>query len=384
MKDLLSGPVHDYYRTLHAIPETAMQEYKTADFLASELKKFGYDVMEHVGQTGIVAILDSHQDGPVIALRADMDALTYEIDGHLECRHTCGHDAHSAMVLAAARNIAERGIRSGKAVMLFQPGEEPILGALAMIDSGKLDALHVSELYGIHVSNSGGMRVGQISPLQNNSASGRMRIRFFGTSGPASVPEAANNAVDAAVLAIHAINTIHMDPRDQYSIKTTHLTMAEAGPDQIPDQIEMIVDLKHQDTASYLKMQEKAKSTVTKIAQALGVQVTVEPINYVPGTEPSPEATEVARQAICEELGEEGCAPICYTTGGDDFNYLAQYFKCPATYMGLGANVQPSLHHQNMTFDPACMDYGTKVFTNIVGRRLGWRSEISDQEEENR
>ncbi|MGI6424657.1 MAG: amidohydrolase [Tepidanaerobacteraceae bacterium] len=368
MKDELNGYVHDAYRMLHSIPETAMEEYKTAAYLAKEIRSFGYKVTENVGGTGIIAILDSGKPGLTVGLRADMDALTYDIDGILECRHTCGHDANSAMVLAAARMVAERGINKGKCVVLFQPGEEPILGALAMIESGMLDNLGLNEIYGIHLN--AGLRNGEITPALCHSASGRMKITFFGKSTDVSTSDHGVNAVEVAAMAVHGINAIHMDPMIPHSIKTTHLTVKELEPEGVQDWIEMIVDLKHQDTPSYAKMQDKAKKVVTEIAKAIGASVTVQPINYVPGAQLSEEAIEVARQAIIEELGEEWCADPTYATGGDDFHYFAPHLGCRSTYLGVGADVYPSLHHQDMQFDPAALDRGARVLANIVCRQL--------------
>lgn len=370
MKDELQGYVHDVYRALHAIPEPAMEEYKTAAYLAKEIKSLGYSVTENVGKTGIIAVLDSGKPGMVVGLRADMDALTYDIngDGVLEQRHTCGHDANSAMVLAAARMISEKGITNGKAVILFQPGEEPILGALAMIESGLLDNLGIDELYSIHLNI--GVRNGDISPALKHSASGRMKINFFGTAADISTPDHGVNAVEAAALAVHGINAIHMDPGLQYSIKTTHLTVKDLNPDGVQEWIEMIVDLKHEDTDSYAKMQDKATKAVKEIAKSIGANATVQPINYVPGAQLSEDAIKVATKAIIEELGEGHCADHIIATGGDDFHYFAPYLKCRATYLGVGADLYPSLHHPEMQFDPAALDNGAKVLANIVCRQL--------------
>lgn len=368
MKNELKGYVHDVYRALHAIPEPAMEEYKTAAYLAKEIKKLGYSVTEKVGGTGIIAVLDSGRPGMVVGLRADMDALTYDINGDLEHRHTCGHDANSSMVLAAACMISERGITSGKAVILFQPGEEPILGALSMIESGLLDNLGIDELYGIHLN--AGLRNGDISPALKHSASGRMKINFFGSAADAGAPDHGVNAVEAAALAVHGINAIHMYPGLQHSLKTTHLTVKDINPDGVQDWIEMIVDLKHEDTPSYAKMQDKAAKAVKEIAKSIGATATVQSINYVPGGQLSEEAIKTATQAIIEELGEEHCADQVIATGGDDFHYFAPYLKCRATYLGVGGDVYPSLHHPEMQFDPAVLDSGAKVLANIVCRQL--------------
>ncbi|MGI6071119.1 MAG: amidohydrolase [Blautia sp.] len=369
--DTLQGYVHEIYRHLHSIPEKAMEEYRTSQFLAEKLCSFGFSVEEHVGGTGIIGVLDSKVPGRVIALRADMDALTYEIDGRVECRHTCGHDAHSAIVLTAARDAAKKGIASGKLVILFQPGEEPILGALAMIASKKLDVLGIEELYGLHVRavDERDCRFGFMSPAVFTSASGRLRVKFKRTR------ECSGNVVNAAVLAIHAVNMVHMDPTIRHSLKTTHLTMEEGRQGQIPDRAEMIVDCKHLSTPLYHEMKEKATKAIEKAAAAAGVSVSVESIEYVPGGTFDEETIAIARRAIIEELGEEHCSPVTYFSAGDDFNYFVEYLKCRAVYMGLGADASPGLHHQDMKINCSCLDNGVKVMENIIGQRLGYQKE---------
>ena len=301
-----------------------------------------------------------------------MDALTYEIDGKLECRHTCGHDAHCAIALTAAKAAAERGLKSGKLIIIFQPGEEPILGALAMIKSGKLDSLGINELYGLHIRPIGETtcRFGYMSPAVVTSASGRIRIRFF--EGKEDYTNTSSNIVNAIVLAINAVNTIHMDPTIRYSIKTTHLEMRPKVNEELPDCAEMIVDCKHLSTKLYQEMQNKAVKAIKSVAEAVGVSVETEAIEYVPAGEFHEEAIQVAKQAIIEELGEEHCAPFTYFAGGDDFNYLVQHLKCKAAYMGLGADADPGLHHQDMKIKSECLDNGVKVMKNIVGQRLGY------------
>ena len=123
--------VLEFYKYLHTIPESSMQEYKTSAFVAQELIAAGITVETNLaGSTGLVGIIDSGVPGPVFGLRADMDALNHNIDGKVEQRHTCGHDGHTSMLLAAALEIKEQGlVKKGKLKVIFQPGEETDDGA---------------------------------------------------------------------------------------------------------------------------------------------------------------------------------------------------------------------------------------------------------------
>ena len=143
--------VHEVYDYLHTIPEKGFEEYKTSAFVLGELEKMGFeDIKSGVAGTGIIVTIDSHKEGPVLAIRADMDALEFIIDGKKTMIHACGHDGHTSMLLAAAREIKDRGlVKRGKLKIVFQPGEERLYGALRMIDSGLLD--DVEEIVGMHL-----------------------------------------------------------------------------------------------------------------------------------------------------------------------------------------------------------------------------------------
>ncbi len=129
----------EHFNYLHQIPELGFEEHKTSAYIGDALEAAGFQVQRNVGgTTGIVALLDSGKPGPVVALRADMDALGHIIDGRLEARHTCGHDGHSSVVLTAAEEILAEGlVKRGKLKILFQPAEELGTGAIALTDAAR-------------------------------------------------------------------------------------------------------------------------------------------------------------------------------------------------------------------------------------------------------
>ena len=133
----------EHFNYLHQIPELGFEEHKTSAYIGDALEAAGFQVQRNVGgTTGIVALLDSGKPGPVVALRADMDALGHIIDGRLEARHTCGHDGHSSVVLTAAEEILAEGlVKRGKLKILFQPAEELGTGAIALTDAASSSRL---------------------------------------------------------------------------------------------------------------------------------------------------------------------------------------------------------------------------------------------------
>ena len=140
--------VSQVYHDLHQIPELGFEEKQTSRYIADALKAMGYEVIENVGQTGVVAYERSNQPGPVVMLRADMDALPFVINGEKKVIHACGHDSHCSMLLAAASRLKGQ-IQKGTLKLLFQPGEETLKGTLSVIEDGVLDDVDMA--FGLHV-----------------------------------------------------------------------------------------------------------------------------------------------------------------------------------------------------------------------------------------
>ena len=157
------------YDALHAMPEVGFAEFKTSAWLAEKIAAAGFSVTTGVGGTGIVAVLKGKEPGPVVALRADMDALEHVVDGKDVCVHSCGHDAHCTMVLSAAQELAATGITRGTLKILFQPAEEKLFGATRMIEAGALDDVDV--VLGIHLRPIQEAKTGQATPALYHGSS---------------------------------------------------------------------------------------------------------------------------------------------------------------------------------------------------------------------
>ena len=141
--------IYHYFDTLHAIPEPGFQEVKTSAFLAGELRRLGYAVQDSFARTAVLGTLETGQSGPVVCLRADMDALTFTVDGETKHIHACGHDANCTEVLAAAAAAAETGfLKHGTLKVLFQPCEETMQGALKQAKvKGRIEMVPVSDKF---------------------------------------------------------------------------------------------------------------------------------------------------------------------------------------------------------------------------------------------
>ena len=161
--------IQETYDALHAMPEVGFEEVKTSAWLAERIKAAGFAVTTGVGGTGIVAVLKGKEAGPVVALRADMDALAHVVDGKDVCVHSCGHDSHCTMVLTAAEELAAAGISRGTLKILFQPAEEKLFGATRMIEAGALDDVDI--VLGIHLRPIQEAKTGQATPALYHGSS---------------------------------------------------------------------------------------------------------------------------------------------------------------------------------------------------------------------
>ncbi|WZL72184.1 amidohydrolase [Clostridiaceae bacterium 35-E11] len=365
--DTAKAYVENVYNYLHTIPEVGFEEFETSKFIAEELKKFGYEVVEKIAGTGVVGKLDSGVAGPVFAMRADMDALSFEKDGEKYNVHACGHDANSAMVLATAKEMAEEGITRGQLIVLFQPAEEVLGGAQSMVESGYADG--VEEMVGIHLRPIQETRIGQATPALVHGASYRIIAKIKGLNAHGARPHLGINAVDAAMLVVSAINAIRVDPGVPHSIKVTKVHAGGETINLIPDEAEIAMDLRAQTNEVMEEMIAKAKDAIINSAKAIGAEGKIELIGGVPAAEYNDEMVEIARCAIEEELGQ-ALAPLI-TTGGEDFHYYSKERKIKTAYIGLGADLTPGLHHPNMSFNLETLPLGVKILKNIAQKRLG-------------
>ncbi|MEM9852303.1 MAG: amidohydrolase, partial [Pseudomonadota bacterium] len=203
-------------RHLHAHPEIDMACHATADFVAARLTEFGVDsVTQGIGQTGVVAMIEGRAPGPTVGLRADMDALPMEEDTGLahastrpDAMHACGHDGHTAMLLGAARYLAETRNFAGRVALVFQPGEEDSGGARFMIEDGLFETWDMEEIYALH--SLPGVPVGSFhtAPGPILAAQDDWRIDLTGTGGHAASPHETADPVAMAAALHQALQTV--------------------------------------------------------------------------------------------------------------------------------------------------------------------------------
>lgn len=357
--------LHETYAKLHAMPEIAYEEKKTAAFLANQLEALGYQVVRNIGTTGVLGMLDSGKPGPHFALRGDMDALRFEVNGAVRDIHACGHDANCAMVLTAARRAAQRGIGAGRLYILFQQAEERV-GSPEMIKTGKLN--DIEELVGIHLRPVQEAVLGQATPALSHSATNFAFFEVHGKPSHSARPHLGVNAIDVAASIVAAINAIHENPSVAHSIKVTQIESIGNTINTIPDRVRMTVDMRAQTNAVADSLIEKLETILNGTAALYGASIANLTYEGTPAGEYDQELISLAEQAIRGVL--EDVLPTIYTTGGDDFQYYKKMLGVKTTYIGVGADVAHGLHHPDMHFNSAAMDHGADILERLIGLRL--------------
>jgi amidohydrolase len=351
---------------LHDMPEPGEKEFRTSAYLAQRLEECGFRVKSGVGGTGVVGVLDSEKPGPGVGLRADMDALLYEVDGEVTACHACGHDANSTEVLWAARAVAACGaLEKGRLTVVFQPAEELAAGALAIIKSGELEGLEY--LIGTHLRPVQELPLGKITPSLRHGASGFMLAEIVGVNAHGARPHLGVNAAEAVAAAIFAVNSVHVDPLIPHSAKVTMIKCGGDSLNVIPERAEIGVDIRAQTNAVMQSLRERVEAAITNGAAAVGAKASCRWKVGCPAAQDHEEAIAAARRAITEVLGAEGVAPCSDTPGGEDFHYYTQAMPdLKTTVIGIGANLTPGLHVRGMTFDRNAVVDAAKVLALMV------------------
>lgn len=361
--------LYHIFDRLHACPEPEFEQVETTAIIAEELKRMGYLVKEHVGETAIIGILDSGVPGPIFALRADMDALRYQVEGKEVFYHGCGHDAHATMVLTAAKVIMEQGIKRGKLYLIFQPAEENSKGALSILETGILN--EVEEIVGIHVRSVGDEKFGDISVPLNHQMEADLQIEILGATSHGSKPHQGINAVEAAMLAIGAVNSIHCNPMVPHSAKVTGIRAGEGSPNSVPGLAVVDFDIRALTNEVAEELIEKIKVAVEGAVSAVGATYRITKLVICPTWPQDEGLCEEIRECAREILGKEHVHGALQTTGAEDFFWYGKTLNNKIAYISLGADFSPKIHAYQGTFNKKSMENGVEILTAITRRKLG-------------
>lgn len=353
------------YHDLHSLAEPSGQEKNTSSYILECLKSAGLTVKTFHGHYGMIAEIPG-QINEVVALRADMDALVQEVDGIVKPNHSCGHDAHSTMVLYAALSIAASGIRPNHTLrFIFQPAEETGEGALQMMKDGALD--NVTYLFGVHVRPKREVPYMKAAPAIIHGSAGTIRGTIKGMQAHASRPQDGINAIEAAAFLVQKLQQIQLKTDTSYSIKMTQLYTENKASNVIPETAFFAVDARAQTNEAMNELKQLTKDVIEQTMNHTGAVITWSMEEFVPAATINHNAIKLAATAIEDMIGKENVDPVCVSQGGEDFHfYTAANPDIKATMIGLGCDLMPGLHHPEMKFNLEALIYGTKILTQTL------------------
>ncbi|OVZ56863.1 amidohydrolase [Pigmentiphaga sp. NML080357] len=331
-------------RHIHAHPELAFEEFGTSDLVADRLAQWGYAVDRGLGGTGVVGTLEVGSGTRRLGLRADMDALPiHEKTGlpYASTRpgkmHACGHDGHTAILLAAARHLAETRNFEGTLHLIFQPAEEGLGGGRKMIEDGLFRRFPCDAVFALH--NMPGYPVGKFGFMNGSfmASSDTVVITVAGRGGHGSSPHLASDPVVAAahiVLALQTVVSRNVDPRDMAVVSVGAIHAGDA-PNVIPDGVEMKLSVR----AYRPEVRAMLRARITELVQAqaatLGVRAEVDYHWRYPALVNDDACTDFARQVALDWLGEDGLiGGLQPLTGSEDFSFMLE--QCPGSYLIVG------------------------------------------------
>jgi amidohydrolase len=362
-------------RHLHAHPELAFDCHQTAAFVAGRLREFGVDdVHEGIAKTGIVAIIEGQGEGPVIGLRADMDALPImEATGAAHAStipgkmHACGHDGHTTMLLGAAKYLAETRNFAGKVALIFQPAEESGGGAGVMCAEGLMDRFGIGSVYALH--NVPGIEIGQIltTPGPIMAAVDTFEVHITGVGGHGAMPHETADPIPAAIAIAQAMPTIVS--RNNYALDdlVISVTQMHAGTvdNVIPSTAYINGTVRTFDAAVQDMVEWRMGEIVDGHAAAFGVGAELNYVRGYPATINEPQATAFAAAVAGEVVGAEKVdGNSGREMGAEDFAYMLQ--ERPGAYLFLGAGPGAGLHHPEYDFNDAIAPIGASIFARLV------------------
>lgn len=375
-------------RDLHRHPELSWREQRTADRVCERLEQLGIPYRRGIAGTGVIGDIPGPGSGPVVALRADMDALPIKEETGLEfasvndgVMHACGHDGHTTMVLGAAELLARDGALPGPVRLIFQPAEEVAGGANAMIEAGALDA--VAMIFGIHVDRH--YPTGTIVAHEGavNASSDAFRIEISGLGAHAARPHESVDAVVVGSLLVMAIQTIvsrEVNPAHP-SVVTVGRFAAGTASNVIAGQAVLEGTIRAQEP----EVRQHLITALRRITQAVGqlhnAQVALHITDGTPAVINAGAVLSLAREAASQVVGEERVVPLhTANMGGEDFAYYLERVR--GCFVRLGAQVVGResfpAHSNKFDFDEGVLPIGAQYLYNVArvaGRRLASEGE---------
>ncbi len=375
-------------RDIHANPELCFEEQRTSDLVAKLLTEWGLPVIRGLGKTGVVGIVKNGTSNRAVGLRADMDALpmtehnTFAHASRFKGRmHACGHDGHTAMLLAAAKHFARQRNFDGTVYLVFQPAEEGGGGAREMIKDGLFDKCPMEAIFGAH--NWPGLEVGKIAlrsgPVM--ASSNEFHIVITGKGSHAALPHNGVDPVPIACQMVQAFQTIVTRNRNPVDPGVISVTMIHAGEatNVVPDSVEIQGTVRTLTTELIDLIEERMRTVAQHTCAAYNATCSFEFHRNYPPTINHDAETQFARKAIGQVIGDANVVEMQQTMGAEDFSYYL--LEKPGSFFfignGDGAHREGGhglgpcmLHNPNYDFNDDLIPLGATVWVRLVEQWL--------------
>lgn len=393
--DAVEPKVIAWRRDLHQNPELSNREFKTAEKIAAHLRSLGLEVRTGVAKTGVIGILRTGKPGPVVGLRADMDALPVvervdlpfasKVKGEYRgsevgVMHACGHDTHVAMLMGAATVLTSiKNMLSGTVVFIFQPAEEGPPpgeegGAKLMVEEGLLKDLKINVIFGQHISAM--TEVGQVTfkPGGQLAAADRFVIKIKGKQTHGSQPWAGVDPITVGAQVVLGIQTIvsrQMELTREAAVISVGRISGGVRNNIIPEELELEGTIRTLDVDMQADLHDRLRRTATNIAEASGASAEVEIIKHVPITFNNPELVTKMGPTMKRVCGEDNVSISRAATASEDFAFFAN--EIPCFFFSLGGmskgrdpkTVGPH-HTPDFFIDESGLKLGVRVLSNLV------------------
>jgi hippurate hydrolase len=367
-------------RDFHEHPELQFEVHRTAAKVADLLRDFGCDeVVTGIGRTGVVGVIKgkANSSGRVIGLRADMDALPIHEKTGVPyasktpgAMHACGHDGHTAMLLGAAKYLAETRNFDGTTIVIFQPAEEGGGGGREMVQDGLIERFGIHEVYGMH--NMPGIPVGHFAIREGAmmAAADQFEITVTGKGGHAAKP---HDCIDTTVVAAHivvALQTIasrNVDPLKQVVVSVCTVATDSTAHNVIPQVVKMKGTVRTMDHAVQDFVETRIQQIVTGTAMALGAEAHVDYQRGYPVTVNTPENTAFAAEVAASVSGhvDTNTPPLM---GAEDFSFMLN--ERPGAYIFVGNGDTAMVHHPAYNFDDQAIPFGSSWYAGMAEARM--------------
>ncbi|APQ61294.1 putative hydrolase YxeP [Paenibacillus polymyxa] len=379
----LSRPLQEqlitWRRDFHRHPETGYEEIRTSGIVAEHLRSLGLEVTTQVGKTGVVALLRGKSPGPTIGLRADMDALPIQDQKTVPYRseipgkaHLCGHDAHTAILMGTAQLLAhlERPER-GNIKFVFQPAEEGLAGAKAMIDDGVLENPKVDAMAGLHMFP--GLKTGTLGVSKGVAfaSADSLTIKILGKGGHAARPHEGIDAIAVSAQVISALQNISsrmVDPLETMVITIGKISGGYMGAAIAPE-VEMIGTVRTLSAELRNRMPELIEQVVRGVCESFGAGYELSYQQGYPVVQNDPDMVDLMTETSEQLFGSKEWDYIKPSTGGEDFAFYCE--QVPGVFFRLGCgrgdeDTSYPLHHPRFDLDEMVLPYGVAMMSAIA------------------